>query len=70
MRRFKQLYSRYQRSRDLIAVGAYAPGADPLLDKAVAMYPQIEAYLQQKMNECENYEDSVVKLHRLFDQAL
>ena len=70
VRRFKQLYSRYQRSRDLIAVGAYAPGGDPLLDKAVAMYPQFEAFLQQKMNECDNYEDSVVKLHRLFDQAL
>jgi flagellum-specific ATP synthase len=32
VRRFKQLYSRYQRSRDLIAVGAYAAGSDPLLD--------------------------------------
>ena len=70
VRRFKQLYSRYQRSRDLIAVGAYAQGGDPLLDKAVAMYPQIEAFLQQKMDECDNYEDSVFKLHRLFDQAL
>src|SRR5581483_1638891 len=34
-RRFKQLYSRYQRSRDLIAVGAYAAGSDPLLDEAI-----------------------------------
>src|ERR1700712_3522607 len=31
VRRFKQLFSRYQRSRDLIAVGAYQAGADPLL---------------------------------------
>jgi flagellum-specific ATP synthase len=34
IRRFKQLYSRYQRSRDLISVGAYAHGSDPLLDQA------------------------------------
>ncbi|HET7223003.1 MAG TPA: FliI/YscN family ATPase, partial [Rhodanobacteraceae bacterium] len=28
-RRLKQLYSRYQRSRDLISVGAYVAGSDP-----------------------------------------
>lgn len=69
VRRFKQLYARYQRSRDLITVGAYSPGADALLDQAVALYPKIEAYLQQNMNERQNYEDSVIKLHQLFDQG-
>lgn len=69
VRRFKQLYSRYQRSRDLIAVGAYAPGSDPLLDKAVASYPRLEAFLQQKMDERAEYDDSVIKLHQLFDQT-
>ena len=68
VRRFKQLYSRYQRSRDLISVGAYAPGGDPLLDQAVAMYPRLEALLQQKIHERSTYEDSVLALHRLFDQ--
>ena len=33
-RRLKKLYSRYERSRDLINVGAYAAGTDPLLDEA------------------------------------
>ncbi len=49
--RFKQLYSRYQRSRDLITVGAYAAGSDPQLDQAIAAYPQIEKFLRQGMNE-------------------
>ena len=48
-RRFKQLVSRYQRNRDLISVGAYVPGSDPLLDRAIALAPRIEAYLQQDM---------------------
>jgi flagellum-specific ATP synthase len=69
VRRFRQLYSRYQRSRDLISVGAYSPGSDPVLDQAVAMYPKLEAFLQQGMNERSNYEDSVLALHRLFDQT-
>lgn len=67
VRRFKGLWSRYQRSRDLITVGAYAPGADPQLDQAVAMYPQLEAFLQQRMDEQTGYEDAVMRLHQLFD---
>src|SRR5690606_31335645 len=35
----KQLYARYQQSRDLISVGAYAAGSDPLTDKAIAAMP-------------------------------
>jgi flagellum-specific ATP synthase len=50
-RRFKALYSRHRRNQDLLAVGAYVPGADRLLDAAIAAWPQMEAFLQQKMNE-------------------
>ena len=59
VRRFKSLYSRYQRNRDLISVGAYAAGSDPLLDEALARFPQIEGYLQQNMRERAGYADSV-----------
>ncbi|CAL95335.1 flagellar protein export ATPase FliI [Azoarcus olearius] len=66
VRRFKQLFSRYQRSRDLIAVGAYQPGAEPLLDMAVALYPRLEAFLQQRVDEREPYDGAVMKLAQLF----
>ncbi len=59
VRRFRQLYSRYQRNRDLISVGAYAAGSDPLLDEALARYPQMEIFLQQNMAERAGYQDSV-----------
>jgi flagellum-specific ATP synthase len=48
---FKKMLSRYQRNRDLIAVGAYAPGNDPLIDEAIEKYPWLEAYLQQGINQ-------------------
>ncbi|MGM0785232.1 MAG: flagellar protein export ATPase FliI [Pseudomonadota bacterium] len=48
---FKQLFSRYQRNRDLISVGAYTPGHDPQLDDAVQRYPSLEGFLQQGMQE-------------------
>jgi len=50
-RRFKYLYSRYMRSRDLLAVGAYVPGADLVLDEGVRLYPRIQGYLMQGMRE-------------------
>lgn len=50
-RQFKQLYARYQRARDLISVGAYVAGSDPLLDRAIAIYPSLEAFLQQAVEE-------------------
>jgi flagellum-specific ATP synthase len=62
VRGFKQLYSRYQRSRDLISVGAYSSGSDPLLDRAITLYPQLEAFLQQGMFERADYADSAAKL--------
>ena len=50
-RRFKYLYSRYMRSRDLLAVGAYVPGADLVLDEGVRLYPGMQGYLMQGMRE-------------------
>ncbi|MGY4878829.1 flagellar protein export ATPase FliI [Vreelandella aquamarina] len=50
-RNFKRLFSRYQRNRDLISVGAYSPGHDPQLDEAVKRFPELEHFLQQRMNE-------------------
>jgi flagellum-specific ATP synthase len=61
-RRLKQLYGRYQRNRDLIAVGAYLRGSDALTDQAIARFPQIEAFLQQGMFENEARDLSLGKL--------
>ncbi len=47
----KQCYAEYQRSRDLIQVGAYQPGSDPQLDQAIQMMPAIRAYLSQDMRQ-------------------
>lgn len=66
IRRFKVMFSRYQRSRDLIAVGAYAPGSDPVLDQAIALYPRMEAFLQQKLSEKSPFADAVTQLGGLF----
>ncbi|MFP1682519.1 flagellar protein export ATPase FliI [Alloalcanivorax sp. C16-1] len=63
--RFKQLFSRYQRNRDLISVGAYSPGHDPLLDQAVQLYPEIEAFLQQAISDRAGIDDAQRALEAL-----
>ena len=65
-RALKQLYSRYERSRDLISVGAYSAGTDPVLDKAIALHEQIEAFLQQQITERVGMEESLAQLTALF----
>ncbi|QGA49613.2 MULTISPECIES: flagellar protein export ATPase FliI [Pseudomonas] len=62
----KQMLSRYQRNRDLISVGAYAPGHDAQLDRAVGMYPHIERFLQQRINDRASLEETVSGLNLLF----
>ena len=66
-RLLKQLYSRYERSRDLISVGAYAPGSDPLLDKAITLHERIEQFLQQQITERVSMTESLGQLTALFE---
>jgi flagellum-specific ATP synthase len=58
-RRFRTIYSRYQKSRDLIRVGAYAAGSDPALDQAIRMEPSMRAFLQQDMHEAATLDQSM-----------
>ena len=66
IRHFKQHYSRFQRSRDLISVGAYAAGSDPLLDQAIKLYPSFEHFLQQNLGEQADFDSSINELFALF----
>lgn len=63
--RFKQMYSRYHGSRDLISVGAYAAGRDSILDRAVHAYPDLERFLQQSIDEKSEIDDSLSTLNAI-----
>ncbi|RDL43657.1 flagellar protein export ATPase FliI [Marinomonas piezotolerans] len=60
--RVKQLYSRYQQNRDLIAVGAYTKGSDPELDQAIQLMPAINDFLRQSLSESFNIDQSLEAL--------
>ncbi|MDO2157358.1 flagellum-specific ATP synthase FliI, partial [Escherichia coli] len=69
VRNFKLLPSSFQRNRDLGNVGAYAKGSDPMLDKAISLWPQLEAFLQQGIFERADWEDSLQALALFFPQV-
>jgi flagellum-specific ATP synthase len=66
VQQFKHLYAHYQRNHDLISVGAYVKGSDPLLDQAIVLYPYMEHFLKQGMYESEAYSASMGKFAELF----
>lgn len=66
-RLFKQLFSSFQRNRDLINVGAYVAGTDPLLDKAITLFPAMQQFLQQGIYEHCSYQDAYQQLARIVD---
>jgi flagellum-specific ATP synthase len=64
-RALKELSSRHAQVRDLIPLGAYAPGADPATDRAVALNPRVEAFLCQGTNEAAPLAPCVAQLEEL-----
>jgi flagellum-specific ATP synthase len=49
--RFRRLNALIEDNRDLVLMGAYAPGADPELDAALALAPRLEGYRCQPRHE-------------------
>ena len=49
--RFRALWARRAEKQDIIDLGAYAPGRDPLLDEAIRRAPAMEAVVRQGMND-------------------
>ena len=65
----KQVYSMYQQNKDLITLGAYQKGSDPMLDKTIEMMPGINHFLQQGMTEVIPYDEGLTSLARLLGQG-
>ncbi len=58
----RRLLASYSASADLIRIGAYQKGSDPLLDQAMVVVPELNKFLEQEPNEAVGLEDTVKKL--------
>ena len=64
-RRLMGMVARHARVRDLLPLGAYVPGADPETDRAVELYPRIEAFLHQGVREAAPFAETLATLEKL-----
>ncbi|MGD9664651.1 MAG: FliI/YscN family ATPase [Novosphingobium sp.] len=64
-RAFRALVASYEENRDLVLMGAYRAGADPQLDRAIAMHDQLSAFLCQQTGELVDLDHSVAQLGAL-----
>lgn len=64
-----QLEAAYRAHEDLISVGAYKPGANPMVDTAISMRPRILKFLQQPADEPAGMVDSRETLLRIATEA-
>ncbi|MFZ5623220.1 MAG: FliI/YscN family ATPase [Gemmatimonadota bacterium] len=60
-----RLEAAYRSAEDLIAVGAYRSGADPQVDAAIALRPELLAFLRQEATEISTFETARARLHAL-----
>lgn len=56
--KIKALLAAYNEARDLINIGAYTKGSDPLIDEAIDKMPIINKFLQQAVEEKIDYEST------------
>ena len=47
----RQILSAYSNMEELIRIGAYRAGSDPLIDRAIKLHPALEAFLSQDKDE-------------------
>ena len=61
----RRMLSAYARSEDLVRIGAYKPGADAELDRALAARPAIRRFMEQKPEERLTLEAIINELQAL-----
>lgn len=59
------LLAAYAKSEDLVRIGAYHRGTDPVLDSAIDNLPALQAFLQQRPERLCSYDDAITQLMAL-----
>lgn len=56
-RRMREHIAIYREAEDLINIGAYRQGANPKIDEAIRLFPAIEGFLRQDVDDATSIED-------------
>ncbi|QBR92373.1 FliI/YscN family ATPase [Nocardioides euryhalodurans] len=63
--RLRRMLAAHRSVRELVEIGAYVPGADADADAALSLLPQIDAFLQQSMDETTPVAETWQRLREL-----
>ena len=69
-RRARQCLSAYANMEELIRIGAYRTGADPVVDRAIALNPALEGFLGQDKDDATRLTDSFTRLEAILNQGM
>ena len=67
--RARQTMSAYANMEELIRIGAYRAGADPLIDRAIELNPALESFLGQDKDDATSLEASFDGLDDILNGA-
>jgi flagellum-specific ATP synthase len=67
VRRARALLSSFGDMEELIRLGAYRQGSDSVVDEAIALNPQLEAFLSQQKGEATSLDEGYEALARILD---
>ena len=65
VQRARLLMSTYSDMEELIRLGAYRPGSDPIIDEAIHYHPLLEAFLSQQKGDSTSLGDGYAELARI-----
>jgi flagellum-specific ATP synthase len=68
-REARQVLSAYANMEELIRIGAYRAGADPMVDRAIQLNPDLEAFLGQQKDEATPLLESFDRLSAILESA-
>ena len=66
----RNLLAVHRKNEDLINIGAYVKGSDPVCDKAISMMDDINSFLIQSTNEKIEYDETIEKILKLGEAAV
>ena len=61
----RETLATYQRSEDLINLGAYVSGSNPQLDAAIKLRPRLNDFLKQRPDEHTNADETLARMEAL-----
>ena len=69
-KRARQCLSAYANMEELIKIGAYRSGADPIVDRAIALNPALEGFLGQDKDDATPLSESFTRLEAILNQGM